>query len=89
MLPATSDTTTDTPRLDDRGSTSPDALDSILFDPKLSTDLALLVARVQRERQPWVVVAAAGITAWRRRDPEGWQQVSEWLAASGIAVVDI
>jgi hypothetical protein len=85
MLPATSDTT----RRDDLGSISPDALDSVLFDPKLSTDLALLVARVRRERQPWVVVPAAGITAWRHQDPEGWQQVSEWLAASGIAVIHI
>ena len=80
MLPATSDTT----RLDDPGGISPSAL-----EPKLNTDLALLIERVRRERQPWVVVAAGAITAWQRQDPEGWQQVSEWLAASGIAVVPI
>jgi len=85
MLPATSDTT----KRDDLGSICPDALDSILADSKLSTDLALLVERVRRERQPWVIVAAAAITAWQRQDPEGWQQVSEWLAASGIGVVHI
>ena len=43
MLPATSDTT----KRDDLGSICPDALDSILADSKLSTDLALLVERVR------------------------------------------
>ena len=61
----------------------------LLADPALSPDLALLVERVCQNRQPWVVVAAAALTAWQQRDPVGWEKVSEWLDANGIALVRI
>lgn len=61
----------------------------LLADPALSPDLALLVERVWQNRQPWVVVSAAALTAWQQRDPVGWEKVSEWLAANGIALVRI
>lgn len=62
---------------------------TLLAYPELGPDLGRLVERVCRNQQPWVVVAAAALTAWQDRDPEGWQKVSEWLAANGIAVVRI
>jgi hypothetical protein len=61
----------------------------LLADPDLSPGLALLVERVCQNRQPWVVVAAAALTAWQQRDPVGWEKVSQWLAANGIALVRI
>jgi hypothetical protein len=61
----------------------------LLADPALSADLALLVERVCQNRQPWVVVVATALTAWQQRDPVGWEKVSEWLAANGIALVRI
>lgn len=60
-----------------------------LADPDLSPDMARLVERVRQNKQPWVVVAAAALTAWEERDPAGWEKVSEWLAANGVAVVRI
>jgi len=61
----------------------------LLANPDLSTDLTWLVERVRQNRQPWVVVAAAGLTVWEQRDPVGWEKVSQWLAANGVAVVRI
>ena len=59
------------------------------MDPDLSTDLARLVERVRQNRQPWVVVASTALTSWERRDPTGWNKVSEWLAANGVTIVRI
>jgi hypothetical protein len=50
-------------------------------------DLASLVERVARQDLPWVVVSTSAIAAWERRDPTGWERVSEWLAAQGVAIV--
>ena len=63
--------------------------DVLLADPDLSTDLAYLVNRVRRNKQPWVVVATTALKAWQQRDPVGWEKVSEWLAANGVTVVQI
>ena len=63
--------------------------DVLLADPDLSTDLAYLVNRVRRNKQPWVVVATTALKAWQQRDPAGWEKVSEWLAANGVTVVQI
>lgn len=52
-------------------------------------DLIRLVERVTRTRLPWVVVPGSAITRWRMDDPTGWEKVSEWLAAHGIAIVRI
>jgi hypothetical protein len=67
-----------------------DAAETLLLaDPDLSPDLARLVQRVCQNRQPWVVVAAAALTAWQERDPVGWEKVLKWLAANGVALVRI
>jgi hypothetical protein len=58
-------------------------------DLDLSPDLACLVDRVRQNRQPWVVVATAALEAWEKRDPAGWERVSEWLAENGVTVVRI
>jgi len=63
--------------------------DVLLADPDLSADLAYLVDRVRRNKQPWVVVATTALKAWEQRDPAGWEKVSEWLAANGVTVVRI
>jgi hypothetical protein len=56
---------------------------------ELSTELAWLVERVCRNNLPWVVVAGSAVAAWQERDPVGWEKVSAWLAANGIAIVRI
>ena len=72
-------------RFEDAAMTSTD----LLTDLGPSSDLARLVDRVARDRLPWVVVPSAAVTAWMRRDPDGWAKVSAWLAEQGIAVVRI
>ena len=72
-------------RFEDAAMTSTD----LLTDLGPSSDLARLVDRVARDRLPWVVVPSAAVTAWIRRDPDGWAKVSAWLAEQGIAVVRI
>jgi hypothetical protein len=61
----------------------------LLDDLGTNTDLARLVQRVCEYRLPWVVVSSAAVTGWMQRDPEGWQKVSDWLAAEGVALVRI
>jgi hypothetical protein len=61
----------------------------LLIDLGRSSDLARLVERVTRDQLPWVVVSGAAVTAWMRRDPDGWAKVSAWLAERGVAVVRI
>jgi hypothetical protein len=61
----------------------------LLVDLGRTSDLAGLVERVARDQLPWVVVSSAAVTAWMRRDPDGWAKVSAWLAERGVAVVRI
>ena len=61
----------------------------LLTDLGRSSDLAQLVERVARDQLPWVVVSSAAVTAWMRRDPDGWAKVSAWLAERGVAIVRI
>ena len=61
----------------------------LLIDLGESSDLARLVERVTRDQLPWVVVSGVAVTAWMRRDPDGWGKVSAWLAERGVAVVRI
>jgi hypothetical protein len=61
----------------------------LLADPNLSPDLIWLVERVRETKQPWVVVASTAVSAWRERDPVGWEKVSKWLDANGVAIVPI
>jgi hypothetical protein len=63
--------------------------DLLLIDSDLSPDLAWLVERVRRNKQPWVVVPTAALRAWERRDPAGWEKVAQWLAVNGVSVVRI
>jgi hypothetical protein len=65
--------------------TTADLLDDLGAD----TDLARLVNRVCQCQLPWVVVSSAAVAGWTQRDPEGWQKVSDWLAARGVALVRI
>ena len=60
-----------------------------LTDRDLSADLTMLVERVRRNNMPWVVVSGSAVTAWQERDPVGWEKVSGWLAAKGVAIVQI
>jgi hypothetical protein len=34
-------------------------------------------------------VSGAAIAGWMQRDPQGWQKVSDWLAARGVALVRV
>ena len=61
----------------------------LLADLGSDTDLAVLVRRVCDDQLPWVVVSSAAVTAWMRRDPAGWEKVSTWLDAQGVALVRI
>jgi hypothetical protein len=61
----------------------------LLADLGTRSDLARLVERVSRERVPWIVVSAAAVTGWARRDPEAWAKLSAWLAEQGVALVRI
>ena len=65
--------------------TATDLLDELGAD----TDLTRLVRRVCQEQIPWVVVSSAAVAGWMQRDPQGWQKVSAWLAAHGVALVRI
>jgi hypothetical protein len=78
-----------TERHDDSDSTNSAPPAALLADPDLTTDLAWLVERVCRNNLPWVVVSGSAVTAWQERDPVGWEKVSGWLAAKGIAIVRI
>lgn len=61
----------------------------LLSDLGPDSDLARLVQRVTRDQLPWVVVSSAAVTAWTRRDSEGWAKVRAWLAERGVALVRI
>jgi hypothetical protein len=65
--------------------TAADLLDELGAD----TNLARLVRRVCQEQLPWVVVSSAAVSSWMQRDPQGWQKVSDWRAAQGVALVRV
>jgi hypothetical protein len=67
-----------------------DGSDTVLLaDHELSTELAWLVERVCQTNLPWVVVAGSAVVGWQERDPVGWEKVSGWLTAKGVAIVRI
>jgi hypothetical protein len=61
----------------------------LLDDLGADTSLAHLVHRVCQDQLPWVVVSSTAIAGWMQRDPQGWQKVSDWLAARGVALVRV
>jgi hypothetical protein len=63
--------------------------EDLLAGLSANTGLPPLVKRVSEQRLPWVVVSAAAIQDWERRNPRAWADVSEWLAAQGVALVRI
>jgi hypothetical protein len=48
--------------------------------------LANVVEAILREEPPYKVVPAAGVDAWRERDPLLWQKVTEWLDEKGVTL---
>jgi hypothetical protein len=65
------------------------AVASLLAGLRPNTDLSALVERVHRDNLARVVVLTTSVAAWESRDAAGWAQVSAWLAATGVAVVQI
>ena len=61
----------------------------LLSDLGPGSELARLVERVTSDQLPWVVVSTTAVTAWTRRDPEGWAKVSRWLRERDVALVQI
>lgn len=51
--------------------------------------LAAVVEAVLREKSPYKVVPAAGVEAWREREPRLWQKVAEWLDERGVTLVPV
>ena len=71
----------------DSASTDSAPPSALLAELNSSTDLAWLVGRVCRHNLPRVIVRSSALTAWQERDPAGWEKVSAWLRAKGIAIV--
>lgn len=61
--------------------------DASLTTLDADTDLAHLVKRVCVDDMHRAVASGAALTAWQRRDPEGWARVVAWLTARGVAIV--
>lgn len=51
--------------------------------------LAAVVERVLREETPYAVVSAAGVEAWRTREPGLWRKVAAWLDERGVTLVQV
>lgn len=51
--------------------------------------LAVVVESVLRESAPYAVVSAAGIEAWREREPSLFRKVAQWLADRGVTLVQV
>jgi hypothetical protein len=69
-------------------------MDELTLPPDLpdlapDSEYAALVARVRQNGFPWVVVPATAVARWEDEDPAGWQEVSAWVAARGVAIVRI
>ena len=53
------------------------------------TDLERFVEAVVRDGMPYIVIPAAAVRAWQRREPDTWAKVAGWLAAHDVAVVAV
>lgn len=51
--------------------------------------LAVVVESALREAAPYAVVPAAGIEAWREREPGLLKKVTDWLDERGITLVPV
>ena len=51
--------------------------------------LAAIVEAVLREEGPYKVVPAAGVEAWRAREPRLWRKVAAWLDERGVTLVPV
>lgn len=51
--------------------------------------LAAVVESVLREEAPYAVVPAAGIEAWREREPRLFRKVARWLDERGVTLVQV
>ena len=51
--------------------------------------LAAVVEAVLREEGPYKVVPAAGVEAWREREPRLRLKVAEWLDERGVTLVPV
>ena len=51
--------------------------------------LAAVIEAVLREEAPYAVVPAAGVEAWRRREPSLWRKVAQWLDERGVTLVQV
>ena len=51
--------------------------------------LAAMVESVLREEGPYKVVPAAGVEAWREREPRLRLKVAEWLDERGVTLVPV
>ncbi|HET7875748.1 MAG TPA: hypothetical protein VFN71_09495 [Methylomirabilota bacterium] len=53
------------------------------------SDLARLVESVSRDDRRLVIVSTRAVKAWEEREPQAWATVKDWLAARGVAVVEV
>jgi peptidase E len=53
------------------------------------TDLDRFVEAVVRDGMPYIVIPAAAVKAWQRREPDTWAKVAGWLAAHDVTVVAV
>ena len=53
------------------------------------TDMVRLVEAASCAERGYVVVPAQAVKGWIEQDPETWAKVSDWLAASGKALVQV
>jgi hypothetical protein len=64
--------------------------DELMNDLRSSqTDLIRLIEAVVRDRLPYVVVPVQAVRSWKRREPQHWARVSDWLAHQNVAVVQV
>jgi hypothetical protein len=53
------------------------------------TDLGRFVEVMLRDELPHLVVPAAAVRAWEKREPQTWAMVLDWLAEQGKSVVQV
>jgi hypothetical protein len=56
---------------------------------KSRSDMVRLVEAASCAERAYVVIPAQAVTGWIEQDPETWAKVSEWLTASGKALVQV
>ena len=59
---------------------------ALLAELSPSTDLPSLVERVSRSDLSRIVIPAATLAAWKRRDPSGLAKVLTWLETKGVTI---